>query len=272
MKLTKEQIAFFETFGYIKFPALLKEDIHWIIEEFEQVFPMFEESSKHTGTKRTVVVPFIDQREKLSALLDDPRIYGILSSLLGEQFNYMGSDGNYYTGDTDWHPDGNNDVRKHLKIAFYLDQLDGSSGALRVIPGSHKNGPFRDDLMDMLRNPKKSMDAWGLHGSEVPAQVLDTNPGDLLVFNHKTFHSAWDGGKSRRMFTMNVCQRFTDDTLDELKNNLILHGTYRREHYYGAEMLNNASPQRMKHLEQVISVSDGFYELTSHCSALHRTK
>ena len=33
--------------------------------------------------------------------------------------------------------------------------------------------------------------------------ALETIPGDILMFNHDTYHSAWGGGNRRRMFTMN---------------------------------------------------------------------
>jgi hypothetical protein len=41
----------------------------------------------------------IERTEKLCALLDDPRILGVLGGILGEDFNYCGGDGNYYTGE-----------------------------------------------------------------------------------------------------------------------------------------------------------------------------
>ena len=44
--------------------------------------------------------------ERLSALLDDPRIEGALCSLVGPDWNYTGGDGNWYSGDTSWHSDG----------------------------------------------------------------------------------------------------------------------------------------------------------------------
>jgi len=44
--------------------------------------------------------------DHLSTLLDDPRIHDVAASLLGDDFNYMGSDGNFYAGDTRWHSDG----------------------------------------------------------------------------------------------------------------------------------------------------------------------
>ena len=50
----------------------------------------------HNGVARSCLAQFIDRSETLSTLLDDPRILGVATSLLGEDFNYMGSDGNYY--------------------------------------------------------------------------------------------------------------------------------------------------------------------------------
>src|SRR5690348_6491994 len=112
MELTKEQLDFFETFGFIKFPQLVADKLDWIIEEFTETFPNQTLIKQHDGTQRTCIVPFIDQR--MCTLLDDPRIEGIGSSLLGSDFNYMGSDGNYYTGETGWHRDGFNHKYRHI--------------------------------------------------------------------------------------------------------------------------------------------------------------
>src|SRR5215218_2264569 len=111
MELSQQQIDCFETFGYLVLPGLLSEDVAWIIEEFEAVFT--QRGVVHDGSKRSVVVPFIDQREKLSTLLDHPKIEGLISNLLGSDYNYLGGDGNYYTCDTQWHSDGLHDVGKN---------------------------------------------------------------------------------------------------------------------------------------------------------------
>ena len=47
----------------------------------------------HDQQQRSSLVPFIDQHPYLCALLDDERIEGIGADLLGEDFNYMSSDG-----------------------------------------------------------------------------------------------------------------------------------------------------------------------------------
>lgn len=261
-----KQIDFFNTFGFLKFPALLKEEIGWIQDEFERVFPMFP-NLKHDGSKRTMIVPFIDQREKLSGLLEHPGIADILTGLLGSDYNYMGSDGNYYSGDTGWHPDGQEKSRRHIKIAFYLDPLTADTGALRVIPGSHRFGDaFYRDVMAKVPQSEK---AWGIAGSEVPAVALDVVPGDVLVFKHETFHSSWGGSGYRRMFTINASERFGGESaLQELESVCLLHYHYARDHYYGKAMRESAGPERRKHLEQVMSLGADWSELTKQLPVL----
>src|SRR5262249_55787829 len=143
----------------------------------------------HDGKARSTIVPFIDQSERLCALLDDERIVGIASSLLGDDFNYTGSDGNYYVGDTNWHSDGWHPKYIYVKIALYLDPLTSDTGCLRVIPGSHRIGDaFADALQARLRTSEEN---FAVPGRDVPAVALETTPGDLLLFNHNTKHAAF---------------------------------------------------------------------------------
>ena len=92
--LSKHQLDFFDTFGYLGFPGLLKDRIDKIIEAFEDVW--VKSGRTHDGTTRSALVPLADQSEYLSSLLDDPRIHDIASSICGEDFNYYSGDGNYY--------------------------------------------------------------------------------------------------------------------------------------------------------------------------------
>jgi hypothetical protein len=102
------------------------------------------------------IVPFIHQRERLSALLDDPRIEGIFASLLGDDF----------------------------------------------------------------------------------------------------MHSSWGGENRRRMFTINVCQRYKEADLDQLKDYIAGHARFWIDRNYGEIMMNTAGPERIRHLEQVMA-NDG---------------
>ena len=82
-----------------------------------------------------------------------------------------GDDGNFYVGDTVWHPDmgwdphipeGQSDPNKNvgawryhyhpsIKVAFYLDPVGKDTGCLRVIPGAHRN-PYHDRLWSLHLN------------------------------------------------------------------------------------------------------------------------
>ena len=59
------------------------------------------------GTRRTMFGGPIEHSPKMCALLDYPAVKGLIVDVLGEVFNYCSGDGNDYTGDTNWHPDGN---------------------------------------------------------------------------------------------------------------------------------------------------------------------
>ncbi len=157
MQLTEQQVAYFRTFGFLKFPGLFAEEVSSIVDAFEDIWKAHgggHGGRVHDGKARSALVPFIDQHERLCALLDDPRLIGIASALLGEDFNYTGSDGNYYVGDTNWHSDGWHTKYTYIKLAFYLEPLTKDNGCLRVIPGSHRNG---DSFAETLQStPRRS--------------------------------------------------------------------------------------------------------------------
>jgi ectoine hydroxylase-related dioxygenase (phytanoyl-CoA dioxygenase family) len=264
-RLTEQQLAQFETFGFLGFPGLLADRADAIIDEFEAVWARHgggHAGKLHDGKARSAEVQFLDQSEYLSTLLDDPRIRDIAASLLGDDFNYMGSDGNFYVGDTNWHSDGygGRGGPRHIKIAFYLDPLTRDTGALRVIPGSHRVGePYADQLEREIRN---SNTIWGLSGSQVPAMALETKPGDVVVFNHDIKHSAWGGSQRRRMFTMNCCARYPEDKLSNLRDYISGGSRFWIERAYDNTIVRTASPERMVHLEQVLANDSHLAELS----------
>lgn len=250
--LSDAEVRFFETFGYLGFPGLLSDRIEEIQQRFEAVWTERgggHDGRPHDGTARSCIVPFIDQDAQLAGLLDDSRILAIAKSLCGEDFNYMGSDGNYYVGDTGWHSDGWHPVIRHIKIALYLDPVTQETGALRVIPGSHRIGePYADQLQ---REIGKSRDNWNIGGADVPAIALETTPGDIVVFNHNTKHAAFGGGNRRRMFTINLCQRYPEEKIGELRDYISGAARFWLDHVYGETMVATAGPERQRHLEQV---------------------
>jgi ectoine hydroxylase-related dioxygenase (phytanoyl-CoA dioxygenase family) len=85
---------------------------------------------------------------------------------------------------------------------------------------------------------------------------LEVTPGDVLVFNHNTKHAAFGGGDHRRMFTINLCQRYPEDMLDELRRYIAGAARFWIEEAYGPAMIRTAGPQRLRHLEQVMANDD----------------
>ncbi len=269
MRLTPLQLRFFETFGFLAFPGYISDIVAELTEEFEALWE--ERGGGHGGQphdpqKRSCIVPFIDQRERLCQLLDEPRINAIGSALLGPDFNYVGSDGNFYVGDTGWHSDGWHTEERHLKIAFYLDPLTRDTGCLRVIPGSHRiQDGFARDLETAIG---KSEETWGVKGSAVPAVALETNPGDLVVFNHNLKHASFGGRERRRMFTMNLSQRYAPHRIQALRDYIAGHARFWIKRNFGETMMRTATPERMRHLEQVMANDGHLAEL----SRLHQEK
>ena len=250
-KLSQHQLDFFDTFGYLAFPGLLNDCIDKIIEEFEDVWA--KSGRTHDETKRSALVPFPDQNEYLSSLLDDHRIHDIASSLCGEDFNYFSGDGNYYVGDTSWHSDGyNTRIVRMIKIAFYLDPVKENTGALRVIPGSHiTDDTFANLLESHLKGTDEAPSLFGITGDQIPAVTLESNPGDIVVFNQNIKHSSWGGSDRRRMFTMNFSERYPDHLIPDLKDFLAGEARFFIDRMHGPAMIKTATPERMHHLEQV---------------------
>lgn len=247
--LSPQQVRFFETWGYLVLPGLLAGDIAEITDEFEAVFR--DRGITHDPAKRSCIVPFADQRARLCALLDDPRIEGAIASLLGEDFNYLGSDGNFYTGDTGWHSDGFHTVGTFLKVAFYLDPVGADTGALRVIPGSHRvvAGARWESL-----NAARSESLWGIHQREVPAVALVSVPGDVVLFNHNLMHAAFGGGTRRRMFTLNCSRRAdTAEEIADLESFIAGAARFWIDRTHGDVMRDTATPGRVRHLAQVVT-------------------
>ncbi|MEZ4736871.1 MAG: phytanoyl-CoA dioxygenase family protein [Caldilineaceae bacterium] len=268
LQLTPQQLAFMDTFGYLVFPGLLNDRIDRITAEFEAVFAAHgggHNGKPHDGTARSCILPFVDQSDYLASLIDDPRLDGIFTSLLGEDYNYLGSDGNFYVGDTNWHSDTDwsgrmrgKPPRIFYKMALYLDPVTATSGALRVIPGSHHYGDtFAEALQATLRT---APDTLGIAGRQAPAIALASNPGDVVVFNQNTKHSAWGGSNRRRMFTINCTAHYTAEELPLLRNEVAAFARFWVDSVYGEAMLRTATPQRMIHLQQALGEQEHLAE------------
>ena len=202
--LTKEQIAHFETFGFvIRRQCFSAGEMEEISGAFDDVLTEDRQGRPFDGAARQAVLGFIEKRPLLSGLVEDDRIYQPLEQLLGPGFVWIGSDGNLYVGDTGWHPDGSVLDYGRIKVALYLDPVTKDTGCLRVVPGSHRM-PLHGAL-DPLKGQRRDPDhqPFGTDGSGLPCFPLESEPGDVVFFNQNLWHAAFGGRTGRRMFTMN---------------------------------------------------------------------
>ena len=170
MKLTDQQKRFFDDFGYIFLPGLMAEEIGWITEEYERSFT--ENGITHDGTERSSLGNIVEKNEQLFALLDNPKVDGLLAGLMGDDYNYLDSGADLYVGGGMWHPDCHDAPVLQIKWAMYLESLTRETGALRVVPGSHKQGWIGNLDTESL---------WGITDDEVPCVAPDNTPGDVMV-------------------------------------------------------------------------------------------
>lgn len=176
--ITGQQQAHFDVFGFLAIRQLLSPDEVAVITcELEAALLEDRDGKPFDGKTRQSVSDWFRERPAVEFLGDDPRIHKVIEQLLGPSYLFLdGNDGNFFVGDTGWHPDmgwdphipqGRNDPnringpkRNHyvpsIKVAFYLDTVDKETGCLRVIPGTHQN-PYHDRL-------------WSLH-LDIPATV-----------------------------------------------------------------------------------------------------
>jgi len=213
------QRVFYETFGYLKLPGVFTDDVERISRGFDEVFESdgprlalepdnryhHVRDGREDATVRTIIPSFIDQSDDLSWIRTDPRVLDVVEGILGPGARYAESDGNLINCDVRWHTDvyGVEDDAAHLKLFFYLDPLRAETGALRVMPGSHGDGHFAEEVQRTVHLLDQLPDRWGCGFDEVPATVVDVDPGDLVIMDFKTVHASLGGLSGRRLFTVN---------------------------------------------------------------------
>jgi hypothetical protein len=252
--LTPRQQAFFRDFGYLIVPGILRDEVAGMREDFDTLLRDADGSPSH----RTIV-PFIESSPRLTGLLDHPVLERVIADILGDGYTYLASDGAFRHGDTAWHPDGTWPIGSFAKVAIYLDQYTRETGALRVIPGSHRitGEPWA------ARDAVRAQELWGIEQSEVPAVALTPAPGDVILFDHNLMHGAF-GGAARRIFTLNVGREVrTEEDVLRLRQYLGIHIPRWSAHTYTESMLASAMPRRMRHLRDVLAQEPHVPELVA---------
>jgi ectoine hydroxylase-related dioxygenase (phytanoyl-CoA dioxygenase family) len=201
--LSPQQKAYFEAFGFLLLPGLFADDIAELTAAFES------HEDLHFNDRREILAGFVKQHPRLEALLADPRVVNIVSTLISPDYEPCESDASLFYCDTSWHADtfGSPLDVYHVKLSFYLDPLVAATGAIRMIPGTHKyDSPYAELLRDRLSDHAAIERHFGVRPDEIPAWALETRPGDLVVWNMAILHASFGGGERRRLFSLNFRQ------------------------------------------------------------------
>jgi hypothetical protein len=126
-------------------------------------------------------------------------VHGICKTFFEREHQIITSDANILVGDSYWHSDGFYET-PFLRFVLYLDATAHDTGALRFLPGSHAAGSGW--LGEPTRHVIRHREDLGLAGGDVPAVVVESEPGDVIVFDTNVLHAAWHG-KVRRQLAFN---------------------------------------------------------------------
>ena len=260
--VTPARLRFFETFGYLHLPGIFAATIGAIDAAFERVIAAHG-GATYAGEHRFTVSPGVNGDADLCRLLlDDAGVTGLAAGLLGDDFQFWNSDLNLCAGDTPWHADspwsGERSTAGWIQMLIHPDPLDAATGALRVVPGSHRRDDVFgrevhegtvDDAAGRLVHPSQT---WGMDDRDLPAVVLPTRPGDAILLDHLVTHASFGGGERRRLINLVFFPRLDEAGLPALRAvNDFKRLPRNRVFPAGAPILADGSPERLRHLEQL---------------------
>jgi hypothetical protein len=159
----------------------LAEEFDQLVDEaFSEGRGALQHLEQGTGTVTFRYAPMMCEHTPSSMILLD-HFAPIAAELVGRAVLPGRAKGTWYQADTGWHRDSRHDIPS-IGVVAYLEPLDDSSGALRVLPGSH------------VRPDQPLPDPGALVGT-----ALATTPGDVIVFDERLIHGS-RGGRLRRQW------------------------------------------------------------------------
>jgi len=217
MNLSINQLNYFDTFGFLILKDFFsKKEIENISEKFDLAM-----SDQKTAESDDLLFNksklFMDENTPfLASLADEDRFVHAAEQLIRSSVIGVFISGSYYMGDTYWHTDNYHLEYKGAKFLIYLEELDATNGALRVLPGSHKDPLWRQSKLS-----HETEETFGITSEEMPAYCCSTRPGDVIVFQQSLWHAALNGKNYRRAIDINYyADPITKIELEAFKNQM----------------------------------------------------
>jgi hypothetical protein len=184
-------------FGFARMRELAAPHIDAITDAFNQAAGLGPGARPETRVTRFDI---LDAVPGLAAVADAREVLGLRETFFGGPSHVVATDANLLVGDSFWHSDGFYST-PFLRFVLYLEPLTAGNGALRFLPGSHKEG--NGWLGDPTRHVIKHDEDLGRDAADVPGVVCESRPGDVIVFDTNILHAACGGG-FRRQLAFNV--------------------------------------------------------------------
>ena len=215
--LSERDVRYLTTFGFLVLPGFLTpsqveamEREHAVgLADNERIYaaPIGVRGQMNWSSMRADT-PFLASALELDAMRT------VADQVLGGAVGVM-SNGNVFAGSsTEWHADTSVPGFRGLKVLAYLQPVGEGSGALRVVPGSHLS-PWHEQLAAYSSKAgagdSGNPDALLVEVGALPATVCATEPGDVVLFDLRTWHATANGFPGRRMCSFTYFAESRDD-------------------------------------------------------------
>jgi hypothetical protein len=201
--VSHQQILHFRTFGYVTLRGLLsRAEADTLRQEvtgaLADAFGQIAAEPNDLGGISGDYLPLAASRApfSLSLIADDPRTFQSSAELLGGPTVPSAGIATCFTGDSAWHTRQGPDIGG-VTLWADLEPRTASTGALRLIPGSHLPGFERRLCEYRAAEPATS----GFGHWEWPHIVVETEPGDVVAFHAHLMNRA-EGGTPRLSWTI----------------------------------------------------------------------
>ena len=191
------EIDRFRAFGYLVLPGFLDDDtVDELRTEIDKTMravhgDRYDDRPPMSGMAAHYCCLLGPWAPRTVELVDSRRLVGLAERLVGGPVlpSPCDTQGILYFDHAGWHNDTGIAVRG-VKLVAYLEPLDADTGALRVLPGSHR---LPDAALGHLHSPEVDV-------PDVPGHAIETEPGDVIAFDPFLYH-ANAGGKDRHQWT-----------------------------------------------------------------------
>ena len=207
--LTVGQVAHFHTFGYVHLRAVFSQgDIAALTRRADELIATStpeERALEAPGTQPYFLEPVLGREHvigavtQLMASLGEHRFLYKGDAHLAQRPGYESSGG---TPEHGWHsdiPGPAETAYPRIKGMVYLTPTTREHGAIRFIAGSH-----REEMQRLLRplqgcHVRGGLNYYGVAQNQLPSVVVESMPGDFILFHQSLFHYVYNHRPERRL-------------------------------------------------------------------------